>query len=345
MKLKSVNIPSLEKEIFPKVSIIIPVYNSAGFLERTIKSALEQTYEPKEIIIVDDGSADISLQIARQYEGENVKVVQQSNAGACMARNTGLSYATGTYIQFLDAGDLLSKTKIEEQVSALAGSMDKLAVCNYFQFETDADLQNPVYPDQTGFIFSSNDPLDFLVMLWGGKGESNFIQTNSWLVPRKLIDKAGGWRNYKCPDDDGEFFARVILACTGIVFVKAVYNYYHIEPCEANQLSRNSNRKYLQNTLLTIGLKHKYLLQKGSHPLLNKAIATQYFQFAVYMFPAQKILSAIAYRHYKALHVKIKTPQLGGKTIELINTFFGWKTAMLSRYYIRNKWARIKSSL
>jgi glycosyltransferase involved in cell wall biosynthesis len=300
-----------------------------------MQTVLTQTHQSIEVILVDDGSTDNSYLLAKQYESNNVKVLQQENAGAAVARNTGLAVAKGDYIQFLDAGDVLSERKIAAQVKALETQPGKVAVCNYKQFTTEEDLTNTVYPDQSAFIYSSDVPKDFLINLWGGKGELNFIQTNCWLVPRQVIDKAGGWRAYRCPDDDGEFFARVLLASEGIVYVPGVYNYYHIAPGGVNQLSKSKNKKYLQNTLLTIDLKHRYLLQRGEHPLIGKAIASQYLRFAVDQYPAQKKLSAIAYRRYQSLAEKVELPVLGGRFFEVVKTMAGWKAARLLRFYLR----------
>lgn len=316
------------------VSVIIPVYNAALHLSATLESALGQTYAEKEIIVVDDQSTDASYAIAQQYEPKGVKVVRQPNSGAAVARNTGLAHAQGRYIQFLDAGDLLDPSKIEEQMAALDGAEDKVAVCNYIQFSEEAGLKTLSPPDQSRFIFSSDDPLDFLVRLLGGKGESNFIQTNCWLVPRNLIDKAGGWRNYRCPDDDGEFFTRVLLASKGIVYVPGVYNYYRISPGGVNQLSQNKNRHYLRNTLLTIDLKYQYLQQKGFHPLTKAAMARQYLDFAVYSYPEQKILSAMAQKRYRLLNTKMTVPMLGNRLVEWVGAVFGWKVARMVSYYL-----------
>ena len=317
------------------VSVIIPVYNCGESIHRTMRSVLEQTYQPLEVILVDDGSTDNSYTLAKQYESNAVQVLQQKNAGAAVARNTGLAIAKGTYIQFLDAGDVLDKAKIAAQVNALQNQPAKVAVCNYKQFTTEEELTDTVYPDQSAFIYSSDDPQDFLIDLWGGKGKLNFIQTNCWLVPKQIIDQAGGWRAYRCPDDDGEFFARVLLASEGIVYVPGVYNYYHIAPGVANQLSQSKHKKYLQNTLLTIDLKHQYLVRSGHHPCIKKAIASQYLRFAVDQFPAQKILSAIAYKRYRSLNENVQLPVLGGRMIEFVKQIFGWRVARLTRYYLR----------
>ena len=99
----------------PKVSILIPLYNSENYIEETIQSCLNQTYENIEIIIVDDGSTDKSLQIAKSFESGKLKVYSQPNSGACKARNLAFEKSIGDYIQYLDADDLLSENKIENQ--------------------------------------------------------------------------------------------------------------------------------------------------------------------------------------------------------------------------------------
>lgn len=97
------------------VSVIIPAYNVERYLEDCLNSVLKQTYKNIEIIIVDDGSKDKTLEIARNYkkEGNNVTVVHQENGGVCAARNRGLELATGKYIMFLDADDYLLPEAIE----------------------------------------------------------------------------------------------------------------------------------------------------------------------------------------------------------------------------------------
>ncbi|MCK5383800.1 MAG: glycosyltransferase family 2 protein [Gammaproteobacteria bacterium] len=88
----------------PKFSVIIPVYNSAETLQRAIASVLEQTWPAHEIIVVDDGSTDSSLQVANGFASK-VRVIHQSNAGVSAARNRGAESATGDWLAFLDADD------------------------------------------------------------------------------------------------------------------------------------------------------------------------------------------------------------------------------------------------
>ena len=94
-----------------KISICIPSYNQSQYLNSAISSALDQTVKAHEVIVVDDGSTDNSLAIAKSYEG--VKVISQTNRGLPSARNTGILNATGEFCLFLDADDMLLEKAVE----------------------------------------------------------------------------------------------------------------------------------------------------------------------------------------------------------------------------------------
>ena len=86
-------------------SVVIPLYNKEHYIEATIKSVLNQTCQDFEVLVVDDGSSDNSLELARKYECDKVRVIAQENQGVSVARNTGILNARGEYIAFLDADD------------------------------------------------------------------------------------------------------------------------------------------------------------------------------------------------------------------------------------------------
>jgi len=98
------------------VSVVIPVYNGKQYLGEAIKSVLAQSYRLMEIIVVDDGSTDGSVQIVRQFEG--VSYHHQTNRGAASARNLGVHLARGEFIAFLDADDLWAVDKLVRQITA-----------------------------------------------------------------------------------------------------------------------------------------------------------------------------------------------------------------------------------
>src|SRR6185437_2092788 len=99
-----------------KVSIIIPVYNTEKYLDECIQSALNQTYHDIEIIAVNDGSKDNSLNILEQYS-DKIKIISKSNGGTASALNVGIKNMNGQWFKWLSADDLLHPTAIEELVN------------------------------------------------------------------------------------------------------------------------------------------------------------------------------------------------------------------------------------
>jgi len=273
--------------IEPLVSIIIPLYNAEKYIGQTIQSSLDQIWPNKEIIIVNDGSTDGSLAIARSFASETVKVFSQENQGASSARNKGLSEAKGDYIQFLDADDLLSPDKILEQMNALYNRKDVLAISDTVYFFDGKCLENE---PRVSEWYSSNhdDPVDFLIKLYGGaligEGYGGMITVHSWLTPRELITKAGNWNVRLSTDDDGEFFCRVILKSSGIVYAPAVLNYYR-KFNTSNSLSSQATRKSQASILLSTDLKAKHLLSRTNSPNARLALARLYYDNAFAFYP------------------------------------------------------------
>ncbi|MBE5875471.1 MAG: glycosyltransferase [Lachnospiraceae bacterium] len=123
------------------ISVIVPVYNMEKYLDRCMKSVLEQTYRNLEIILVDDGSTDASPQMCDEYamKDNRVKVVHKQNGGLSDARNAGLTIATGTYIGYVDSDDWIESDMYECMYSACVENQAEVAVCRYAS----------VYPDRT----------------------------------------------------------------------------------------------------------------------------------------------------------------------------------------------------
>jgi glycosyltransferase involved in cell wall biosynthesis len=102
------------------VSVVLPVYNRAAYVGEAIESVLSQTCPPAELIVIDDGSTDESLEIVASFARPCLRVVRQANAGIGAARNRGLALATGELIGFIDSDDLWERGKLERQVRAMA---------------------------------------------------------------------------------------------------------------------------------------------------------------------------------------------------------------------------------
>jgi len=175
----------------PLVSIVIPAYRAEQFIRDIHDSVVGQTYPDTEIFVIDDGSPDQTAEVARTYASEKLKVVVQPNSGACKARNRGMEMSQGAYIQFLDADDVLSRDKIEKQVAILEQNTGFLGVCPTVHFMNGEDYRTMKPREESFWIHDTDDPVDFLVRLYGGDGERWMVQTSAWLTPRSITEKIG----------------------------------------------------------------------------------------------------------------------------------------------------------
>lgn len=119
---------------YPKISVIIPIYNAEIYLRRCIDSVLAQTYRNLEIIVVDDGSSDTSGAICDEYTAKDnrVQIVHQKNGGVSAARNAGLNLATGDYIGFVDADDYIAPDMYEYLLGLIQKCDADIAQCGAF---------------------------------------------------------------------------------------------------------------------------------------------------------------------------------------------------------------------
>jgi glycosyltransferase involved in cell wall biosynthesis len=227
------------------VSILIPAFNAEQWISQSILAATSQTWPHKEVIVVDDGSTDRTLEIAKRFESRTLKVVTQSNAGACAARNAAFSLAQGDYVQWLDADDLLHPEKIARQM-ARAAAGDPLALHTaawgrfFFRIEKTRFAPDALWCDLA--------PVDWILTKLGG---NVWMNPACWLMSRRLAELAGGWdERLRSGDDDGEYICRVVRRSTRVVFVPDAYAYYRIGTVG----SLNWNRERSERTLRGLSL-------------------------------------------------------------------------------------------
>lgn len=124
-----------------KVSVVMPVYNAEKYLKRSIESILNQTLKELELILVNDGSKDRSIDICREYEQKDSRiiVVDKKNEGACIARNTGIHLAKGEYLQLVDADDYCELNMLEEQYKLAKSTDAEVVMCG---LKYDISLKN-----------------------------------------------------------------------------------------------------------------------------------------------------------------------------------------------------------
>lgn len=117
------------------VSVIVPAYNAEKTIVECVKSILQQTYKQIEIIVVDDGSTDHTLEILKK-EKFDITILSKENGGASSARNYGLLYCKGEFIQFVDSDDCIEVNMVEKLISILQETNSDLAICGYRYYGT-----------------------------------------------------------------------------------------------------------------------------------------------------------------------------------------------------------------
>jgi glycosyltransferase involved in cell wall biosynthesis len=173
----------------PTISVIIPCYNAEHFVGETVRSALHQTYPTEEIICINDGSSDGTLDVLRSIRDKEggIRIHDQENQGICGARNVGLRQATGEYIAFLDHDDILHPEKLEHQAKLIDDATHRpdFVAAPYkevFPHEERAPVTRDVY---------ASDP-------WIGLIHARLGRTSSNLWRAETVREVGAWK-----DEDG----------------------------------------------------------------------------------------------------------------------------------------------
>jgi glycosyltransferase involved in cell wall biosynthesis len=310
------------------VSILIPLYNTERYISETIESCLNQTYKNIEIIIVDDGSTDNSLVIAKKYEKnhKNIKVFTQINSGAQKARNLAFEKSIGEYIQYLDADDLLSKDKISSQMSLVEQQGNKnIYTTKFVRFKDDI---NKVQYTKKTIDRSFESGIEWLIASWSGAGMGAI---SIWLTPRDLIEKAGKWNESLSKNQDGEFFCRTLLHSNKVIYSYNGCVYYR--ETGSDSISQQMTRKAAEATLLSYQLYEEHVKHIDSSKL-RKALAYNYLSFINHFYPKFPTLIKEAEDHIKALGYSYASFYLPGKLFYL-SKWIGFKNALRLREMIR----------
>ncbi len=183
----------------PKVSIITPAYNAERTILETIESVQNQTFSDFELIIIDDGSKDRTLELVQSVKDERLTVFSYENGGVCVARNRGISHATGEFIAFIDADDLWTPDKLELQLAALQQHPEAGVAYSwtYFMYDQE-DSAVPAKP----VFFEGNVYPKLLV--------ENFLAHGSNpLIRRKAIESVGEFDSSFPHCADWDFYRRL----------------------------------------------------------------------------------------------------------------------------------------
>lgn len=296
----------------------MPALNAARWIEEAIGSCLRQTWPNLEILIIDNGSTDRTAEIAHGFETPKVRVLQCTRLGASAARNTGLAAARGDYIQFLDADDVLDPEKIESQVNHLAQAPARAVASGAWARFAQHPGERPLMPEP---VWRNCSPEEFLIESWMGGG---MMPVFGWLTPRSIIEEAGPWNENLGVNDDGEYFARVLVLSTSVVFCREAKGFYRT--IADKSVSKDRSHKAMRSALQAIELSCGALLNYMDSEAARHACASQYQRFAFDCYPDHRDLVGEAERNTRKLGGgSLKCP--GGAGFQIVSAVLGWKAA------------------
>lgn len=314
------------------VSILIPCYNAESWIGDTLESALSQTWENKEIVVVDDGSKDGSAGVVERFQQRGVRLIRSANGGAAAARNRAFRESAGEYIQFLDADDLLAPDKIELQMCRLQREPEgRVASCSWGRFYD--------VPEKAAFrpsaAWADLAPVEFLRLLYR---DHLMMHPGAWLVPRAVADSAGLWDERLSLDDDGEYFCRIVLSSTGVCFVGDAKSYYRSGT--ESSLSQSKSEKAWKSQFLSTALCSEHLLGRDEGAESRQALANRFQRFVHEAYPDVPQLRREAESRVKELGgspIRFDA----GPALEPVRRLLGWKAAArLRRVAYRLGYAR-----
>ena len=239
------------------ISIIVPVYNAELYLDRCIKSILNQTYREFELILIDDGSTDSSLSICKNYASQDSRIViiSKKNEGAGLARNEGLKIANGDYIGFVDSDDYISPDMYREMYRKAIENDADIVQCGYLKV------------DEKDKIITKSNYQNKII----NKGELCFKE----YCKRKNIDNYSPCKIFKrkilediyfgnyCYSEDAYFIIQAFLNCKKLVVISS--NYYYYVQTFGSACRRPYSVKYIDT--ITVG-EYMYDLTKKHYPHL-----------------------------------------------------------------------------
>lgn len=213
------------------ISVIVPVYNAEKYIKKCIESIISQTYQNMELILINDGSKDLSLQICEEFakKDQRIKVYDRANGGASAARNTGLTKARGDYIVFVDSDDFVTSKYLENlYLAAKIGNYD-IVQCDFEEVNnTKLSINNVIFDKMHVQEISKKQALNdrvYKVTIWG-KIYSSF-----------LFDDFK-FREGEIYEDDASYYIFVDKAKKIAILNETLYYYYMSE----NSVMRNDKK-------------------------------------------------------------------------------------------------------
>ena len=207
------------------ISIIIPVYNAANYLQDTVQSVLNQDYQDMEIILVNDGSTDHSLALCKemQLKDTRIKVIDQKNAGVSVARNNGMKASKGEYLLFIDADDLLEKDMVSTLYNKAVETGADIVSCGAALVKDGVVIREEFGTNKL-YTYNNEEALKFFLI-------GNRVNIGVWtkLFKRSVIEGIEYRKDIRINEDKLFIFEALLRANKYVVYDVSKYKYIQRE--------------------------------------------------------------------------------------------------------------------
>lgn len=264
----------------PKVSVVMPVYNVEPYLRQCLDSVINQTLKEIEIICVDDGSTDASLDILKEYAAKDnrITVITQKNLYAGVARNAGLSQAKGEYLSFLDSDDFFEPTLFEETYDIAEKEQSQIVFYQYTVYNEFNKSNEETRGIDTRFLqkkiqtFETNQVKDNLLTICG------HVPWNK-LINRKFVNSQDVYYQ-ALPASNDTYFCLAILACAQkFTLLNKSLVHYRCNRSGSLVATRDKNPQNFYNAYKCV---YKTLLQKGLYEKYKKTFLSAFVSTALW---------------------------------------------------------------
>lgn len=311
------------------ISVIIPLYNKANYIAKTVSSVLKQNFKEFELLVVNDGSKDNSLDIVSEIKDERLKIIDQKNSGVSTARNNGVKAATHDFVAFLDADDWWDENHLNEMASLIKKYPDAaIFAAKYSQVKNNQIKEA---------LIGVEDNFD--------EGYINYFQTYSktmWMplypscviIKKSVYNEVGGFKPNLKLGEDFDLWARI--ACEHKVAYKNKSLVYYNQDVEVENRGVNPKRFYKpnENFIFNLGYLEEYEEKNDDLKLLLDKLKCEnlfrYYLVKKYITEVNSIIKKIEFRNlpfiyyykYNYPFFLVKFLFLLRKKISILKSFF-----------------------
>jgi glycosyltransferase involved in cell wall biosynthesis len=256
----------------PAISVVIPAYNAEGTILETIASVQQQTFSDFELIVINDGSTDGTLELLQGIKDKRLRIFSYENGGLPVARNRGITHATGEFIAFLDADDLWTLDKLELQLAALQQHPE--AGVAYSWTSDFVDEQKETLYSYEPIFFEGNVLPNLLV--------KNFIASGSNpLIRREALESVGEFDSTLKSCEDWDFYLRLAAKWQFVVVPKwqILYRRSSTSMSSKVEIMETAALTVLERAFQTISMEYQYL-KPQSFAWAFHYCAQQYLRYA-----------------------------------------------------------------